>query len=137
MERKLRICSTCRSEYRFCPRCNEDKDKPNWYFAFCSENCKDIYDVTSNYGWGNITPKEAKERMSKLDLSKIENFGESYQNTIAKINSYEEMIAKPTILEVDAGLNVKDITDATEVVEVVVENTTKKPRKAKKNVEVE
>lgn len=137
MERKLRICSTCRSEYRFCPRCNEDKDKPNWYFAFCSENCKDIYDVTSNYGWGNISAKEAKERISKLDLSKIENFGESYQNTIAKINSYEEMIAKPTILEVDAELNVKDITDATEVVEVVVENTTKKPRKAKKNVEVE
>ena len=135
MERKLRICSACRGKYRYCPRCNEDRDKPHWYFAFCSENCKDIYDVASNYDLGKITPKEAKERLSKLDLSKIENFGESYQSTIAKINSYKE--TKPTIIEVDAGLNVKDITDATDVVEVVVENTTKKPRKAKKNVDIE
>lgn len=137
MERKLRICSTCRGEYRFCPRCNEDKDKPNWYFAFCSENCKDIYDVTSNYGWGNISEKEAKERLSKLDLSKIDNFGESYKNTITKINSYKEPTIKPTIIEVET--NIEEIVETTDIVEVeVVEGkTSKKPRKAKKNVDIE
>lgn len=135
MERKLRMCSTCRSEYRFCPRCNEDKDKPNWYFAFCSENCKDIYDITSNYSWGNISEKEAKEKLSKLNLSKINNFGESYQNTIAKINSYEDIVEKPVVVEIREEINVED--KATDVAEIVVEKTTKKSKKAKTNVDIE
>lgn len=83
----LRTCCVCHQEHMYCPVCNpEDRNKPTWYFAYCSENCKDIYDVTSNYEDKKITADEAKTQLDKLDLSHIANFGESYQKAIMKIN---------------------------------------------------
>lgn len=83
----LRTCCVCRKEHLFCPQCRpEDQNKPTWYFAYCSENCKDIYTVTSGYEDKKITADKAKTQLDKLDLSHIANFGESYQKAIMKIN---------------------------------------------------
>ena len=83
----LRTCCVCHRNFSFCPVCNpEDRNKPTWYFAYCSENCKDIYSVASDYENGNIQADEAKTQLDKLDLSHIANFGESYQKAIMKIN---------------------------------------------------
>lgn len=86
-KRGLRTCCVCRKEHLFCPQCRpEDRNKPTWYFAYCSENCKDIYTATFDYENGNISADEAKTQLDKLDLSHITNFGESYQKAIMKIN---------------------------------------------------
>ena len=86
-KRGLRTCCVCRREHLFCPQCRpEDRNKPTWYFAYCSENCKDIYAVTSDYENNKISADEAKTQLNKLDLSQISNFGESYQKAIIKIN---------------------------------------------------
>ena len=82
-----KICATCRSNYDFCPKCNKDKDKPLWYFTFCSQNCHDIYEITSSFENGNINADEAKLRLNNLNLSKLDNFGESYKKSINKIMS--------------------------------------------------
>ena len=83
----LRTCCVCHREHMYCPVCNpEDRNKPTWYFAYCSENCKDIYAATSDYENGNISADEAKTQLDRLDLSQIANFGESYQKAIMKIN---------------------------------------------------
>ena len=83
----LRTCCVCHQEHMYCPVCNpEDRNKPTWYFAYCSENCKDIYAATSDYENGNISADEAKTQLDRLDLSQIANFGESYQRAIMKIN---------------------------------------------------
>lgn len=83
----LRTCCVCHQEHMYCPVCNpEDRNKPTWYFAYCSENCKDICAVTSDYECGRISANEAREQLDKLDLSQIANFGESYQKAIVKIN---------------------------------------------------
>ncbi len=85
-KKQLRTCCVCHKEYSFC-LCNpEDRNKPTWYFAYCSENCKDIYTATSDYENGNISADEAKTQLDKLDLSHIANFGESYKKAIMKIN---------------------------------------------------
>lgn len=82
----LRTCMLCRKKYSFCPVCNpEDKSKPTWYFCWCSDNCHEIDRIASAYEDGRITDIEAKEKLSKLDLSKKDNFGESYQKSIASI----------------------------------------------------
>lgn len=67
----LRTCMLCRKKYSFCPVCNpEDKSKPTWYFCWCSDNCHEIDRIASAYEDGRITDIEAKEKLSKLDLSK-------------------------------------------------------------------
>lgn len=86
-KKQTRTCCVCHKDYNFCPICNpEDSIKPNWYFAYCSENCKDIYKVASDYENGEIDADEAKSRLKKLDIINLETFGESYQSTIARIN---------------------------------------------------
>lgn len=85
-KKDMRTCCVCHREYDFCPVCNsEDVNKPSWHFAYCSENCKEIYEATSGFEDGRVTAAEAMERLGKLDLSHKHNFGESYQKSIAKI----------------------------------------------------
>ena len=94
-KRGVRTCCVCRREHLFCPQCRpEDRNKPTWYFAYCSENCKDIYTVTSYYEDKKISADDAKKQLDKLDLSQIANFGESYQKAIMKINEETKPVEK-------------------------------------------
>lgn len=94
-KRGLRTCCVCRREHLFCPQCRpEDRNKPTWYFAYCSENCKDIYTVTSDYEDKKISADDAKKQLDKLDLSQIANLGESYQKAIMKINEETKPVEK-------------------------------------------
>ena len=91
----LRTCCVCHKEYPFCPVCNpEDRLKPTWHFAYCSENCKDIYDVTSSFENGRLSDVDAKAKLEKLDLSEKDSFGESYQKSIASIMKAKQPIKK-------------------------------------------
>lgn len=90
MKRQLRICSCCKQEYKYCPKCSaKDREKPLWYFSFCSENCKKIFDIASEFEIGHITPQEAYNALSVLDLGRFEYFGTSYKESILKINNVE------------------------------------------------
>lgn len=102
-ERKERTCCVCRDKYKFCNLCGEDRDKPLWYFTFCSENCHDIYKITSEFENGNISDLDAKEQLKKMDLSKKENFGESYQKSIKKIMKAKSIRRVEIKKELDEG----------------------------------
>lgn len=87
MAKENRTCAVCGKLYSFCTRCDEDRNKPLWYFTFCSENCKDIYDTTSKYDDKRITLKQAHEKLNKLNLSRFKYFGDSYKKIINEIES--------------------------------------------------
>lgn len=89
----LRMCCVCHKEYSFCPVCDpEDRLKPTWHFAYCSENCKDIYNITSFFENGRLSDIDAKAKLEKLDLSKKDNFGESYQKSIDSIMKAKQQV---------------------------------------------
>lgn len=134
-ENKNRKCAVCRQDYHFCPRCGEDKNKPTWYFTFCSSNCKDIYGVTSKFENGQLSADLAKIELDKLDLSKIDNFGDSYKNSIEKINAAN--VIEP-IVEENAEENIEEVMvfeEAEPAQEIEEEKEIKKPRRAKRYVE--
>lgn len=110
----LRMCCVCHKEYPFC-LCNpEDRLKPAWHFAYCSENCKDIYNITSAFEDGRITDTEAKEKLEKLDLSRKEYFGESYKNSIASIMKAKAQVIKKENKKTDVKSVKKDIVTKVE-----------------------
>lgn len=112
MSKGLRTCCVCHIEHQFCPVCNpEDRKLEPWHFAYCSENCKDIYEVTSEYENGRLSANDAKEKLDKIDLSKIANFGESYQKSIEKIN--ENFIPLVELTKVDDVVDNTTINKAT------------------------
>ena len=87
-----RTCIICGQDYRYCSACGEDAGKPTWYFIFDSENCHDIYEVCVAYRDKLITQKEAYEKMSVLDTSKLKDFAEVTQGQIKEILSYKDEI---------------------------------------------
>ena len=145
MGKKYRICSVCHFNYDFCNHCNKDKDKPLWYFTFCSQNCHDIYEITSSFENGKIDADEAKLKLNNLNLSKLDNFGESYKKSINKIMSSvsvkenvvtEDVVAEERI-EIDLGDQVdeKENNDVTE--EVVEEKVFRKSKNKRAKLDVE
>lgn len=111
----LRMCCVCHREYSFCPVCNlEDRLKPTWYFAYCSENCKDIYNITSSFEDGCITDIKAKEKLEELDLSRKEYFGESYKNSIASIMKAKAQVVKKENKKAEVKSVKKDIVTKVE-----------------------
>ena len=106
----LRTCCVCHREYSFCPVCNsEDRLKPTWHFAYCSENCRDIYNITSSFENGKMTDLEAKTKLEKLDLSEKDNFGESYQKSIASILKAKTQVIKKENKKTEVKSVKKDI----------------------------
>lgn len=119
----LRMCCVCHKEYSFCPVCNpEDRLKPTWHFAYCSENCKDIYNITSSFENGRLSDIDAKAKLEKLDLNEKDNFGESYQKSIDSI-----MKAKAQVINKE--------NKKTEVKSVKKDIFTKVKNEAESNVE--
>lgn len=139
-----KICATCRCSYNFCPKCNEDKDKPLWYFTFCSQNCHDIYEITSSFENGKIDADEAKLKLDNLNLSKLDNFGESYKKSIDKIMSSvsikesvitEDVVAEKTEINAVEQVVEKENNDMPE--EVVEEKVFRKSRNKRAKIDVE
>ena len=138
MNNKMRTCSVCKTPYSYCPHCGEDKLKPTWYFSFCGENCKDIYDVTAKYENGQIDANGAKVKLNKLDLSKFDKFGASYKASIEKINSATIVVeVVETIIETNDEEIVETVEEPIAVETVEEEKVIKKSKRAKKNVDVE
>ena len=145
MGKKYRICSVCHFNYDFCNHCNKDKDKPLWYFTFCSQNCHDIYEITSSFENGKIDADEAKSKLDNLNLSKLDNFGESYKKSINKIMSSvsvkENVVTEDVVAEerneidLDDQVVEKENNDVTE--EVVEEKVFRKSKNKRAKIDVE
>ena len=144
MGKKYRICSVCHFNYDFCNHCNKDKDKPLWYFTFCSQNCHDIYEITSSFENGKIDADEAKLKLNNLNLSKLDNFGESYKKSINKIMSSvsvkenvitEDVVVEETEINAVGQVDEKENNDTTE--EVVEENVFIKSKNKRAKIDVE
>lgn len=82
-----RKCIICQNEYHYCPNCHEDSSKPTWYFIFDGQNCHDIYEVCTQYRDGEVTAKQAYDKISKLDISNIKDFTEATRIQIEEIIS--------------------------------------------------
>ena len=110
----LRMCCVCHKEYPFC-LCNpEDRLKPTWHFAYCSENCKDIYNITSSFENGRLSDIDAKAKLEKLDLNEKDNFGESYKKSIASIMKAKAQVIKKENKKTEVKSVKKDIVTKVE-----------------------
>ena len=98
-------------EYEYCNKCKEDMNKPLWYFTFCSENCHDIYDITSKFEDKQIDAIEAKKQLENLDLSNLDGFGNSYKNSIDKITRFSNSLIEKNTEPIEAMENMATVHD--------------------------
>ena len=86
-QKNNKTCIVCSKKYSYCPTCNEDRNKMPWHNIYCSENCKIIFEVASDYLAEALDRKEAKDKLAKCDLSKKNNFHAKIAEAVDKIFS--------------------------------------------------
>lgn len=79
-----RKCLLCNKIYEYCPQCGH-KDYDLWKITFCSLNCRSVFQTLVDYNLGAITADEAKEKLSKLDLSNKDNYNDNIKEIMNKL----------------------------------------------------
>ena len=74
-----RICHTCGKEYEYCPNCAAFESQPKWKSNWCSEECKDVWNILVRYNTEKISAAEVK---SVLDSHGVVNYSK-YSSLIA------------------------------------------------------
>jgi hypothetical protein len=64
-----RTCIVCGENYTFCPTCADTNNLKMWKNIYHNENCKDIFNTSSDYLSGAITKEEARKKFDSCDLS--------------------------------------------------------------------
>ena len=49
MAKYIQTCLLCKQTYEYCGGCSKYKHLPTFMTTFCSQNCRDIYQVMTNF----------------------------------------------------------------------------------------
>lgn len=85
MARYDRSCILCGKVYEYCNSCSAFQDKPVWMFSYCSEDCKDITSLLTDYIYNKISKEEVKEIIGSKDTSRYMQYKGSYGKAYKEI----------------------------------------------------
>lgn len=116
--------------YEYCPHCDKSKDRETWRALYCSENCRSIFNVCSQYVAKKITASEAKRQLNGLKLPAMNELADSISKNVQEI-----MGSKEDVKPVSSASVVEKQTDENNV--QVVEKPSEAKVDAKTDVEAE
>lgn len=85
MARYVRSCILCGKKYEYCNTCSAFQDKPVWMFSYCSEDCKDITSLLTDYIYNKISKEEVKKIIGSKDTSRHMQYKGSYGKAYKEI----------------------------------------------------
>ena len=85
MARYVRSCILCGKKYEYCNTCSAFQDKPVWMFSYCSEDCKDITSLLTDYIYNKISKEEVKGIIGSKDTSRHIQYKGSYGKAYKEI----------------------------------------------------
>lgn len=63
-----RKCIVCGKTYEYCPRCKQYASSPKWKINFCSEDCKNIFEVIDKFIFKHISAEDAKKELNNTKV---------------------------------------------------------------------
>ena len=94
-----RACTVCGKHYEYCPTCSRFAHMERWHDAYCSQNCKDLYNVTAGYINHWLDPEVEAVRLKELDISYKDKLPHWMQNAIAEMNKIKFIDSDATAQE--------------------------------------
>lgn len=79
---KKRTCLSCGKEYEYCPNCGNYSKFPKWMTEFCSEECKDVFNVVSSFNMGLQTSEDVKAVIRKHNITDTTKFAGAIQKVL-------------------------------------------------------
>ena len=119
MVKDNKTCILCGKKYSYCSGCSEFDHLPRWMGCYCSENCKDVFNILSGYNMKHKTKEEAKSLLEKCDLTKTESYSDFNKACINTIMENEgepkETIIKNVVNTVSEKTEDKPIIDTDDI----------------------
>lgn len=84
-----RTCKTCGKEYFYCSHCNKSLNSPQWMLMWHEQNCKNVFEIVSDYAQGRIQKNEAKKQLEYCNLKNFYTYNEKIRNLIEEIQAEE------------------------------------------------
>lgn len=85
MARYDRSCILCGKVYEYCNSCSAFQNKPVWMFSYCSEDCKDITSLLTDYVYNKVSKEDAKKIIETKDTSRHMQYKGSYGKAYKEI----------------------------------------------------
>lgn len=120
-----RKCILCGKEYKYCKNCQSDYKKELWHSLYDTENCKDISKTLTDYKFDRITKDEAREILSKCDLTI--DCHDNYRNEINAIMTKPKRGTRAKAMVID------EIIQEPELVEQVIEEIKEEAKEEEPN----
>ena len=89
MKKNNKTCILCGKKYTFCNRCEEFDRLPRWMGIYCSDNCRAIFNILTDYNGGHITKEEAIQKLNDCDLSYRDHFNKFNKGIIDNLMGVE------------------------------------------------
>lgn len=98
MARYDRSCILCGKVYEYCNSCSAFQDKPVWMFSYCSEDCKDITSLLTDYIYNKVSKEDTKKIIDTKDTSRHMkykgSYGKAYKEIMGEVDSEKEEIGE-------------------------------------------
>lgn len=91
MIKNNKTCTLCGKAYAYCNSCASFNDKPFWMAMYCSEDCKDIVPVLTDYIYNKIEKDKAKDILDAKDTSRHMFYHGSYAKAFNDIYNVENV----------------------------------------------
>ena len=85
MARYDRSCILCGKVYEYCNSCSAFQNKPVWMFSYCSEDCKNITSLLTDYIYNKISKEEVKQIIETKNTSRHMQYKGSYGKAYKEI----------------------------------------------------
>lgn len=134
MAKYVQTCLLCKQTYEYCGGCSKYKHLPTFMTTFCSQNCRDIYQVMTNFESKILTKEEAKRQLMNLDISRHDYYTKSFAT------SYDRIMTDDTDEENQLSEDIKEnpepVTDAnvSSTIEQIIDNNTISSEEIKKEI---
>lgn len=94
MKQNNKTCIACGKQYTYCNRCDDYAHLPKWMTMWCSERCKDIFNIASYFLNKELTADAANERLEQYNLKNDESFSHGVQKALDQLNHAEYLTDK-------------------------------------------
>ena len=96
---KLRTCKICGKQYEYCGHCPSKNLIEPWRNLYCSENCRDSFEIMGQYSVGKMSATEAREKLESFGITPAK-VREVNKATISKIFKEGKVYEEPKLEEV-------------------------------------
>jgi len=122
MKKNNKKCIICGTTYTFCLNCSKFDNLPRWMAMFDKNECKELFDIISNYQSNVCTKDEAKKRLIDIGSHKMKLLSPIQKITDEIISDLSEKTNRKEETENKVVNNSNDINKNNELDNLIIKN---------------